>query len=144
MIERKPMLIKKKKILIPIDGTERSLRSIDFVKGLFSKEHVEITVMNVKELVFLDGMMLSNELESSQKLGEEILNESEKELDGYEVNKYFTYGYAGDEIINKAKEDKIDIIVMTKSTKKGLNKMIGSVTIKVVKRVDCIVMIVPE
>ncbi|WP_342791923.1 universal stress protein, partial [Clostridioides difficile] len=43
-----------------------------------------------------------------------------------------------------AKEDNVDFIVMTKSTKKGLTRMIGSVTASVVKQAKCIVMIVPE
>lgn len=33
---------------------------------------------------------------------------------------------------------------MTKSTRKGLTRMIGSVTAKVVKQPQCLVMIVPE
>ena len=33
---------------------------------------------------------------------------------------------------------------MTKSTKRGLTRMIGSVTTNVVKRAKCIVMIVPN
>ena len=62
----------------------------------------------------------------------------------YKVETYFTFGYPGDEIVKKAKEDNIDIIVMTKSTRKGLTRMIGSVTVNVVKHAKCSVMIVPE
>ena len=40
--------------------------------------------------------------------------------------------------------ENIGIIVMTKSTKRGLNRIIGSVTSSVVKRAKCIVMIVPN
>ncbi|WP_425514366.1 universal stress protein [Clostridium mobile] len=53
-------------------------------------------------------------------------------------------GYASNEILKKSKEDNYDIIIMTKSTKKGLTRMIGSVTSKVAKQSQCLVMIVLE
>ena len=134
----------KKKILVPIDGTERSMHSLEFIKGIFDKDSVDIEVMNVKELVFIDGISLSKEIKNSEALGRKILDKAEEIMEGYNVSVYFTFGYPGDEIIRKAKEDDIDIIVMTKSTKKGLTRMIGSVTASVVKQAKCIVMIVPE
>lgn len=134
----------KKKILVPIDGTERSMHSLEFIKGIFDKDSVDIEIMNVKELVFIDGISLSEEIKNSEALGRKILDKAEEIMEGYNVGVYFTFGYPGDEIIRKAKEDDIDIIVMTKSTKKGLTRMIGSVTASVVKQAKCIVMIVPE
>ena len=134
----------KRKVLIPIDGTERSMHSLDFVKEIFPNDSVEIVIMNVKELVLINGMSIAEELKIAEQVGEEILNNAEEALEGYSVEKYFTFGYAGDEIVKKAKEEKIDVIVMTKSTKKGLTRMIGSVTVSVVKHAKCIVMIVPE
>ena len=134
----------KKKILVPIDGTERSMHSLEFIKGIFDKDSVDIEVMNVKELVFIDGISLSEEIKNSEALGRKILDKAEEIMEGCNVSVYFTFGYPGDEIIRKAKEDDIDIIVMTKSTKKGLTRMIGSVTASVVKQAKCIVMIVPE
>jgi len=134
----------RKKILVPIDGTERSIQSLNFIKGLFPKDSLDIILMNVKELVLINGMSIAEELKIAEQVGEEILNNAEEALEGYSVEKYFTFGYAGDEIVKKAKEEKIDVIVMTKSTKKGLTRMIGSVTVSVVKHAKCIVMIVPE
>ena len=134
----------KKKILVPIDGTERSMHSLEFIKGIFDKDAVEIEIMNVKELVFIDGISLSEEIKNSEMLGKKILEKAQEIMEGYNVDVYFTFGYPGDEIIRKSKEDDVDIIVMTKSTKKGLTRMIGSVTASVVKQAKCIVMIVPE
>ena len=50
----------------------------------------------------------------------------------------------GTEIVKRAVMNSTDIIIMTKSTKKGLTRMIGSVTSYVVRNAPCIVMIVPE
>lgn len=139
MIERKPEQIKKKKVLVPIDGSGNSMNSLDFIKGIFKKEEVEITLMNVREIVFTDDIIISAEIDSAK-----ILLSAEKELCGYDIKKYFTYGYAADEIIRKSKEDKSDFIVITKSSKSVFQRILGSVTVNVAKKAECIVMIVPE
>ena len=134
----------KRKVLVPIDGTERSKRSLEFIKSIFPSDKVELIIMNVKELVFINGMIIADELTAAKEMGDRILNEALKEVPEYKAETYFTFGYPGDEIVKKAKEDDIDIIVMTKSTRKGLTRMIGSVTVNVVKHAKCSVMIVPE
>ena len=149
MIERKPEQIKKKKVLVPIDGSGNSMNSLDFIKGIFKKEEVEITLMNVREIVFTDDIIISAEIDSAKKIADEILLDeillsAEKELCGYDIKKYFTYGYAADEIIRKSKEDKSDFIVITKSSKSVFQRILGSVTVNVAKKAECIVMIVPE
>ncbi len=132
------------KILVPIDGTERSMHSLDFIKEIYKPENIEITIMNVKELVFVDGISMSDEIKNSEEFGRELLEQARKVMDGYNINLYFTFGYAGDEIVKRAKENEDDIIVMTKSTKKGLTRMIGSCTAYVLKHTASTVMIIPE
>lgn len=134
----------KRKVLIPIDGTERSMHSLEFVKEIFPKDSVEIIIMNVKELVLINEMIVADEIKFSQELGEEILEAAKEKMKDYKTETYFTFGYPGDEIVKKANEENIGVIVMTKSTKRGLTRMIGSVTTNVVKRAKCIVMIVPN
>ena len=131
----------KKRILVPIDGTERSMYALDFIKEIFSKDSgMEIILMNVKELVLINEMIVSEEV----KIAKEILEAAKKKMQGYNVETYFTFGYPADEIINKARDEDVGIIVMTQSTKRGLSRMIGSVTTSVVKKAKCIVMVVPN
>ena len=135
----------KRKVLIPIDGTERSMHSLEFVKEIFPKGSIDVILMNVKELVLLNEMIVSKEIEMAKDLSKDILSEAQEKMkDYYNTETYFTFGYPGDEILKKASEENIGIIVMTKSTKRGLNRIIGSVTSNVVKRAKCIVMIVPN
>lgn len=134
----------KRKVLIPIDGTEKSMHSLDFVKEIFPKDSVEIIIMNVKELVLINEMIVADEIKLAQELGKEILEAAKEKMKDYKTETYFTFGYPGDEIIKKANEENIGVIVMTKSTKRGLNRIIGSVTNNVVKRAKCIVVIVPN
>lgn len=134
----------KRKILIPIDGSERSMHSLEFVKEIFPKGSVDIIIMHVKELVLINEMIVADEIKLAQELGKDILEAAKEKMKDYKTETYFAFGYPADEIIKKAKEENIGIIVMTKSTKKGLTRMIGSVTVNVVKRAKCIVMIVPN
>ncbi|WP_101773154.1 universal stress protein [Peptostreptococcus faecalis] len=136
--------MKIKKILVPIDGTERSMHSLDYIKEVYEPEQVQISIINVKEVVFVDGISISDEIKNSEKFGRELLEKARKVMDGYDVNLYFTFGYAGDEIVRRAKDEKVDMIVMTKSTKKGLTRMLGSNTAYVLKHANCTVTIIPE
>lgn len=135
----------KKRILIPIDGTERSMHSLELAKEIFPKDAVEITIMNVKELVITTGIEVADKMAVGAEEGKKILEAAKSKMEGYNVTTCFKFGYAADEILKKAKEDLINIIIMTKSTKKGLTRMVGSVTSSVVKRATkSVVMIVPE
>lgn len=131
-----------KKILIPLDGTERSMHSIDLVKNLYSKDEVEITLLYIKENV--RSMIMEEDLAAAEKDMYGVTAPAVKELVGYKLNCEFGLIDPGTEIIKRATMNNIDIIVMTKSTKKGLTRMIGSVTSYVVKNAPCVVMIVPE
>ncbi|MEY7999805.1 universal stress protein [Clostridium sp. Mt-5] len=136
--------MKKIKILIPLDGTERSMHSIDWLKKLFNKEEVEVTLMNVTEIVIVNDMIITDEVDRAQLASESILDKAKEEIKDYKVDTFFTFGYASDEILKKASQDNFNIIIMTKSTKKGLARMVGSVTSKVVKNSRQLVIIVPE
>ncbi|MBU5270269.1 universal stress protein [Clostridium cochlearium] len=136
--------MEKMKVLIPLDGTDRSMHSLDLLKDMFPKDKVEVTLMNVKEIVIVNGMVASEEIARAQELSQFILDTAERQLKGYDIEKCITFGYAADEILRKSKDENFDIIIMTKSTKKGLTRMIGSVTAKVVKNTKSTVIIVPE
>ena len=131
-----------KKILIPLDGTERSMHSIDLVKNLYKKDEVEITLLYIKEDV--KNMIMEDDLIAAEKDMQKMVAPAVKELAGYKLSCEFGLIDPGTEIVKRAVMNSTDIIIMTKSTKKGLTRMIGSVTSYVVKNAPCIVMIVPE
>ena len=131
-----------KKILIPLDGTERSMHSIDLVKNLYKKDEIEITLLYIKEDV--KNMIMEEDLIAAEKDMQKMTAPAVKELAEYKLNCEFGLIDPGTEIVKRAVMNSIDIIIMTKSTKKGLTRMIGSVTSYVVRNAPCIVMIVPE
>ena len=131
-----------KKILIPLDGTERSMHSIDLVKNLYKKDEIEITLLYIKEDV--KNMIMEDDLVAAEKDMQKMVAPAVKELAGYKLSCEFGLIDPGTEIVKRAVMNSTDIIIMTKSTKKGLTRMIGSVTSYVVRNAPCIVMIVPE
>lgn len=135
----------KKKILVPLDGTDRSMHSLSWLKKLFKEDKVTVTLMTIKEIVIANDIAITNSvIEQAQKDMDTILNKAEEQLKGYEIEKYSDFGSAPDKILLKAKLDNYDIIIMTKSNKKGLARMIGSVTNKVLKNANTLVIVVPE
>lgn len=136
--------MKKMKVLIPLDGTERSMHSLDWLKKMFNKDTIEITLMNVIEIVMTNDIIITEQIKSVQEESELALDKAMREVENYKVEKCVTFGHAADEILKKAREDKFDIIIMTKSNKKGLVRMVGSVTSKVVKGSQTLVLVVPQ
>ena len=133
---------KKKKILLPVDGSERSRQTVELVKSLYGFDTVEITVVIVRE--DLEAMRSTYDLNAAKEEVKPFLDEILTQLEGYSVTERVLFGRAGEEILNYAHENDIDIIIMTKSTRSGLSRIIGSVAMHVVKYAKCIVMIVPE
>ena len=135
------------KILIPIDGSDRSQKSLDFVLSKFSKDMANITLMSVNDVSLTNltnPMIIDIKIRESQEKIDYLLKNLKNKLSGYEVTTYSVFGDAGQEIIKKSIEDNFDLIVMTKSTKKNFIDSIGSVTLYVVKKSKCTVVIVPE
>lgn len=133
---------KMRRLLLPIDGSERSLKSIELVKSLYLPETVKVSIIMVRE--DLDAILEDDQLEVAKQETMPILLKAAESLDDYSVNCEVIPGKAGEEILNYAEEHYTDFIIMTKSTRHGWSRMIGSVSTYVVKYAKCIVVIVPE
>ena len=94
----------KRRILVPIDGPERSKHSLEFIKSIFPSDKVELIIMNVKELVFINGMIISDELTAAKEIADRILNEAVREVPGYKVETYFTFDIQGMKLLRKQKK----------------------------------------
>ncbi|MGV3025477.1 universal stress protein [Clostridium thermobutyricum] len=136
--------MKKRRVLIPIDGSEKSLESLDYLKEYYNPEKVEIILLHVREIVFIDGMAVSDELRDAELIGKRILDKASRLIEEYDYKCEFLFGYAADEILNYAEENDIDVIVMAKNTQKKFVALVGSVTAHVAKKTKCTLVIVPE
>lgn len=131
-----------KRLLLPIDGSERSLKSIDLVKSLYQPEKVTVDLILVSE--DMDEIISDEKYKAARSEVMPILLEAADGLKGFKVNCKLLTGKPGEEILNYAEEHYTDIIIMTKSTRHGFLQQIGSVSTYVVKYAKCIVVIVPE
>jgi nucleotide-binding universal stress UspA family protein len=131
-----------KRILIPIDGSPRSLLAVEQAKMSFSPKVFEVVLLMVKE----DAGYLNTEDEEQMETGdlERKLDLVERGLENYSIIKRTAVGKPGARIVECAKEMAVDMIVMTKSTKTNLSNSLGMTASYVIRHADCNVLIVQE
>lgn len=135
------------KILLPTDGSGYADQEIDRVTKLISDDG-EIIVLSVA------GKLTSSAFQSRKnvrKVNEGMLNEAKecvanmkaKFPEGYNVRTVVKTGFPAETINEVAKEEDVELIVISSSGKSGLHKfIIGSVAEKVLKTADVDVLLV--
>lgn len=134
----------KKKILLPLDGSDRDLMEVNFIKENFNPEKTEVILLNVGEVVYVEGAVVAKLIMSEQENSSKILERAAENLKGFQCIKKFQFGYADNIILDCADEFNVDMIVMAKNTKKKFIQLVGSVTSKVIKRAKCSVLMLPQ
>ncbi|WP_061320824.1 universal stress protein [Clostridium botulinum] len=136
--------MEKLKVLVPVDSSERSNYSLNLLENMFDKSQVEVTLINVKEVQVNNIFLIQQQIKKLKEKSEKIMKEAKQKIKnlGYEYEMYSCFGMPADKIVEKAEKDNFDMIVMAKSNKKGLEKIKGSVTTKVVKTSEVPVIVV--
>jgi nucleotide-binding universal stress UspA family protein len=134
----------KLKILIPLDGSEKSMHSLDWLKKFYSKDDADVSLFYVTEVFYSSETIDVSAFRNFENGSIEALDEAASKLEGYNVNKVSIHGEVANSILKEARDGKYDLIIMTKSSVKGISRMIGSVTSKVVRNSEVAVMVVPE
>jgi nucleotide-binding universal stress UspA family protein len=131
-----------KKILLPIEETERSLKAVHYIKKNYGPDEAEIVLLMADERL---GYSVKTEEEiAATKALEEKLADVAETLDGYKVKMLAATGKAGVRITRAARETGADLVVMTKSSKADMLNSIGSTTEYVINNCPCDVVIVSE
>ncbi|MDY3015424.1 MAG: universal stress protein [Evtepia sp.] len=130
-----------KKVLLPVDGSKRSLRTVEVVKQICSPEDCEISIVKVVSAqLYINSM---DEIKHNAEKARPELEAVAAMLPGYKVKTQVLLGSApGVEIVEYAKETDTDMIIMTRSSRGPLRKM-GSVATYIVRNasfLDVIVM----
>ena len=120
-----------KKILMPVDGSSRSLRTVEAVKQFWSPEDVEIIIVKViSAQLYINSM---DEIKNNAENARPELEAVAELLPDYKVKTQVLLGSApGVEIVEFAKEAEIDTIIMTRSTRGPIRKL-GSVAAYIAK-----------
>ena len=120
-----------KKVLLPIDVSERSLKTINRFKEGYTPEEAEATLLTVME--GSSHFKFNDEYERyRQKLLKE-LEDLAAQLEGYKVNTVILQGSPGSSIVEYAKNNKFDLLIMTRS-KRGVIGKLGSVASYIVRQ----------
>lgn len=131
-----------RRLLLPIDGSQRSMKAAEQVRLLYGKEDVEVILMTVR--CDCDFVHEESELDRIREESLEIFKNAETILAGYRVKKIVDFGHIGNAILKHIEDEKITAVVMTRSTREGHFKHLGSVTSYVLKYARCLIVIVPE
>ncbi|NLI90928.1 MAG: universal stress protein [Peptococcaceae bacterium] len=125
------------KILVGFDGSPSSKKALEYAKGLSGKLNSSVTVLTVIRLPDFSPSMdeVGEVMEEAQKriapMHKEIAELAQKE--GIIIQTAIIYGHPTEKIINYAKENGFDLIVVGTRGLGGFKKLvIGSVAQKVV------------
>lgn len=120
-----------KKVLLPIDGSKRSIRTVEMVKHICKPEECEIYIAKV-----IGAQLYINSMEEIKHRAEQArpeLNAVAEMLPGYNVQTQVLLGSApGVELVEYAREIEADEIIMTRSSRGPIRKL-GSVANYIVK-----------
>jgi len=138
-----------KKILVPTDGSDYSMRAAEYGISIAKMLDAEIIIVYVIDNVVLDQISKAAERENAeealkqdgQRYIDYVFGLAEKE--GVEYNSLLAKGIPFEQIVNLAKELKIDLIVMGTYGRKGAERiLIGSVAERVIEYSPCPVLVI--
>jgi nucleotide-binding universal stress UspA family protein len=147
------------KILVPHDGTEMSDKAFNKAVEFAKMFKAELVLLHVIEYgmeplptsqIFDDKDLINRARRSARRQLEKgwdkmvEVKTHEIESDNVDLTDECRYGSAAEQILQFAKNNKIDMIVMGSHRLKGISKIkaLGSVTRKVSEIADCPVLIV--
>ena len=142
------MLMMYKKILVPTDGSDFAKKAQMHALFLAGACDAEIIAVSVTENNFVNGLPLDDEIyqlnEILKERSEENLREFDKlNEDDLKITHVIREGSPAKVILEVAKEEDVDLIVMGSSGKSGFDRFImGSVADKVVNSAKCAVLVV--
>jgi len=151
-----------KKILVPLDGSEHSLRALEIAIQIAKRFDGKITLINVYSVnvqpIFMPepttlttpGVPIltpadfSKVVEAARKIAGSILTDGEKrvEAEGVKVEKLLKEGHTVEEILKTARERKFDLIVIgARGVSKIREMLLGSVSDGVIRNAPCPVLV---
>ena len=130
-----------KKILVPTDGSEFAQKAEKHALFLAKTTGADIYALSVTENNFVNGLPLDDEVYQLNQLLRQRSEDNIKEFE--EMDGIVREGSPAKTILEVAKEEDIDLIVIGSSGKSGFDRFImGSVAEKVVNAAKCAVLVI--
>ncbi len=140
---------KVKKILIPTDGSDYSMRAAELGISMAKLLHAEVTIIYVIDTVVLDQIAKVTERADAERDlkgdGERYLNYVHTLADraGVKASSMLAKGRPFEQIVHLAKGLRADLIVMGSFGRRGAERiLIGSVAERVIEYSSCPVLVV--
>jgi nucleotide-binding universal stress UspA family protein len=137
------------KLLVPVDGSENSLRALDHAIYLAKKASASVTAMNVIEnppTVYVESQKLLNDLLANFRAeSAKILDKCKQiaEKSDVRIETVIGEGDAASNIVGYAQKEDFDTIIIGR---RGLGRfkemVLGSISNKVLHHAKCTVMVV--
>lgn len=112
LYSKTPVIITKKKtnlnkILVAIDGSKQATKALEYISVLAKKFKSKVTLLHVAET-----KLANLEPEEIRRISENILWDSATEMEGVSIDKRLEYGKPAEVIIDLARKEKYDLIVL--------------------------------
>ena len=138
-----------KRILFPTDLSDCSLAALDYASDLAASWKAEVHFLYVddlRDLIALAAYSCPSFVASSARIElKERLEAIKPVLANVPCHYHYIEGVPADEICALAKNESIDLIVMSSHGRTGISRvLIGSVAEKVLRRAKCPVLIVKQ
>ena len=137
------------KVLVPVDGSDNSLRALDAALLLSEKIGAEVTAIHVMEdipiLHIQSEKLLRELLDAYKKETQQILSKCSDiaTRKGLSITTKLLQGNVGSTILDFCEREKYDVIIMgSRGMGKFKELILGSVSNKVVHHSSCPVMII--
>ena len=135
------------KILVPLDGSEHSIRALKMAVQIAQKFNGKITLIHVYSIggFAISPTPVHEFIEAIHKVGAGILADGEKRVrvEGVQAETLLLEGHAVEQIVKTCREGKFDLVVMGA---RGLSKikemLLGSVSDGVTRHACCPVLVV--
>jgi nucleotide-binding universal stress UspA family protein len=132
------------KILVPVDGSDHSMRALKEAINLAKMTDGKITLMHVNRRESPMSRSSNSKDEITQSNGKSILAADKKivEAEGLSVDTIMAEGKVAEEIVRTAKEGSFDLVIIGA---RGLSRveeiMLGSVSCGVAEKAPCPVIV---
>lgn len=147
-----------KNILVPIDGSEHSVRAMSYALDLAEKYSADIKLLSVAQPVVATGSMFLTqpilppastaiyvkEIEAAhEKILTETLRKAKESKPNINISKQLVNGRPADKIVKIANDGNFDLIVMGSQGAGGIKEFfLGSVSDRVADEARCPVLLV--
>jgi nucleotide-binding universal stress UspA family protein len=135
------------KILVPLDGSEHSLKALQVALQIAEKFNGTITLIHVYSIggFAISPTPVREFIEAIRKVGTGILADGERRVkaEGVQVETLLLEGHAVEQIVKTCREGKFDLVVMGARGLSRIKEMLlGSVSDGVTRHAHCPVLVV--